>query len=379
MALSLWRILFSKKKTISDTDGSEQPDWSFLHPDLIRLTSRKLTDISDFVRFRVVCKRWRRAVHASDLAPQLPWIMDDHWGFNKGYLRFYSLLTNKTYTVNVDQYFYPDHRYILGSIYNYIPIYNWETRECSLFNPLTNEELSLPRAKSEECQSCVPSDQSSRYVCVTNTPNGLDAFLYSCQLGDLKWTSIQPVSNLDIGGKLFLDSGFALYDEMFYANDWETGCTKVINLVTRTAVCVVPRPEPELGVPVCLVVSFGEILRVCQYHKYKTEKPYYFDIYRLELGKRDGNVVHPCWTKIDRIGNQFLFLHEDPGCAFRADDFPGFIGNSIYFLREKAVGKTEINRYDMKYGKIEVREVPIKLGRSWFVPSLCKQSSNYRS
>ncbi|KAJ3687743.1 hypothetical protein LUZ61_016907 [Rhynchospora tenuis] len=316
-----------------------------------------------------------------DLAPQLPWIMDNHWGFIKGYLRFYSLLTAKTYTFNVSQHSHSDKKYALGSGYNYIPTFNWDTLECSLFNPLTNEELLLPRTKSVQCQRCVPSvqllsrsNQSSMYV----TPNELHTFLYSCQLGDFKWTSI-PVSNLDPGDKLFLDSGFALYDGILYANDSETGCTKVINLATRTAVCVVPWPEAGLGVPICLVVSFGVILRVCQYHKCKFIKSYYFDIYRLELGERDGNVTHPYWIKIDRIGNQFLFLHEDHGCAFRADDFPWFIGNSIYFLSEMAGEGTQINRYDMKDRKIEVHELPIKLGRSWFVPSLCKQSSNYRS
>ncbi|KAJ1695440.1 hypothetical protein LUZ63_012138 [Rhynchospora breviuscula] len=348
MAVSLWRILFSKKKTISDTDGSQKPDWSDLHPDLIRLISHKLTDISDFVCFRVVCKRWRCAVQASDLAPQLPWIMDYHWGLNRGSLRFYSILTGKTYTVNADQHSDSGYHCLMGSAYNYIPIRNWKNLQCSFFNPLTNEELSLPVVPTDS-QSCVPSvqllsdsDQSSRYVCMANNPTKRITCLFACQLGDLNWTIIEPPSYPEIGPKFLksgfeINTGFALYNGMCYANDGETGNTTVTNLATRTVVCVVPRPETELQeyTRICLLVSSGEILRVSryQYHKYDIEKPYYFHIYRLELGKGDENVMHPCWIKIDDINNQFLFLHEDHGCAFRTDDFPGFVGNSIYFLR----------------------------------------------
>ncbi|KAJ3688255.1 hypothetical protein LUZ61_017419 [Rhynchospora tenuis] len=374
-----------KNQTLSNKDISRETDWSDLQPELIYLISRKLTDIFDFVRFRIVCKGWRHAVGVSDLPPQLPWIMVKYWKFRDCYLHFYSLLTGKTYTINVDQYYKSDHNPMEGSAYNYIPTCNWETHECPLFNPLTNEKLSLPRTLIWSL-SCVPSvqllsasDHSSRYVCMTNPPSEDFTCLYSCHLGDLNWTAIQPRSSVETGTG-FVNAGFALYDGMCYANDEETGGTKVINLATRTVVCVVPWPETDqLQVRICLLVSSGDILRVCHYHKYETKKPCYFHIYRLELGKGDGNMMHPCWIKIDKINNQFPFLHEDHGCAFRADDFPGFVGNSIYFLRWKAGEGTQINRYDIKDGKIEVLEVPLKLGHTWFVPSLCKQSSNFRS
>ncbi|KAJ3687745.1 hypothetical protein LUZ61_016909 [Rhynchospora tenuis] len=322
-----------KNQTLSNKDISRETDWSDLQPELIYLISRKLTDIFDFVHFRVVCKRWRHAVGVSDLPPQLPWIMVKYWKFRDCYLHFYSLLTGKTYTINVDQYYKSDHNSIEGSAYNYIPTYNWETEECSLFNPLTNEKLSLPRTLIWSL-SCVPSvqllsasDHSSRYVCMTNPPSEDFTCLYSCHLGDLNWTAIQPRSSVETGTG-FVNAGFALYDGMCYANDEETGGTKVINLATRTVVCVVPWPETDqLQVRICLLVSSGDILK------------------SMPL------------SQIDNINNQFLFLHEDHGCAFRADDFPGFVGNSIYFLRWKAGEGTQINRYDIKDGKIEVLEM----------------------
>ncbi|KAJ3688254.1 hypothetical protein LUZ61_017418 [Rhynchospora tenuis] len=374
MVLSLWR--WNCSSYVSD-----ERDWSDLPPELLYLVSQKLTDIYDFMCFRAICKRWRSAVRASDLAHQLPWIIIyDHDDYNKGYRGFYSLLTGKTYTVNFPQS--TENKVARGSAYNYLFIRNWGIGKSSLFNPFTNEELLLPGVELGGLVICMPSvqllpasDQSSSYVCMTKQNSAYFSLLYSCQLGDPNWTSLQPT------GAKFQKGGFALCDGMCYASDLETGGTKVINLATRTVDCVVPRPEPETsGVSVFLVVSsFGQILRVCRYLKHDNVIPFYFDIYRLELGNRDGNAMDPCWIKIDNIDNQFFFVHEDHGCAFKADDFPGFIGNSIYFLRGKAVKETQINRYDMIDGNIEVREVPINFGNSWFVPSLCKQSSNSRS
>ncbi|KAJ4806662.1 F-box family protein [Rhynchospora pubera] len=353
-------------------------DWSDLPPELIRLLSRKLTDIFDFVRFRVVCKRWRSAVRASDLPPQLPWITDECWTLERGYLRFYSLLTGKTYTVRVQQS--SDGELVMGSAYNYVLSYDYLTQDCSLFNPLTNEELLLPPSQIM-FPWCVPSglspDQSSRYVIMSTNVNLRTTHLIFCKLGDLEWTNIQeeiPWCEFYTGGGKFINEGFAFHAGMCYASDTVDGFTEVINLATRTVMYVVPQPKSHLTEDfVYLVVSSGEILRVCQYNKYSRE-PCFFRIYRLELSSRDGNVVNPCWIEIDNLSGQFLFLHEKHGCAFRADDFPGFIGNNIYFLKQMFEDFAyELFRYDIKDGNVEVLHVPIKLGRSWFVPSLCQQ------
>ncbi|KAJ3688292.1 hypothetical protein LUZ61_017456 [Rhynchospora tenuis] len=382
----------SKNATLLGTDRAEEADWSDLPPELICLISRKLTDISDFVRFRVVCKRWRSAVGASDLPPQLPWIMDNCGSFKNGYLRFYSLLTGKTHTINVPQ---SADISVRGSAYNYLFTSNWQTRECSLFNPLTNEELSLPRAKSR-FPGCVPSGlypgQSSRYVIMSKPPDSPCTPFFLCQPGDHEWARLEfdPFSfrySFDIGE--FSNEGFTFYDGKCYASTWQShdskvNDTKVIDVATY-AVTRVPHPEPDLkGISVHLVASFGVILRICHYEKYSKRKPGYFRIYRLELGPRDGdgNAMDPCWVEIDSISNQFLFLYDIHGCAFRAEDFPGFVGNSIYFSREnfeeeETIEETfELFRYDIKEKKTEVLPAAINLAHHWFVPSL---SSNYLS
>ncbi|KAJ4779216.1 F-box protein skip23 [Rhynchospora pubera] len=368
--------LSSKNQTLSDSGGVEEPDWSDLHADLIYLISQKLTDISDFVSFRVVCKRWRSAVGASDLPPQLPWIMDNCGSFRDGYLRFYSLLTGKTHTINVPQ---SADKSVRGSAYNYLLNSDWRTRKCSLFNPLTNQELSLPRAKFM-FPGCVPSalfpGQSARFVVMSNRHDTSCTPFFLCQPGDHEWTRIkldpfQSSDRFDIGE--FSNKGFTFYDGRCYASQQGSRDTKVIDLTTHTVTHVVPPPEPSLrGVFVYLVASFGMILRVCHYKNYSKTEPSHFRIYRLELDHRYGNAIHPCWVEIDNISNQFLFLHDIHGCAFRADDFPGFVGNNIYFSRENYEEETfELFKYDIKERKTEVLPAPVNLVHHWFVPSLC--------
>jgi Protein of unknown function (DUF295)/F-box domain len=379
-------LVYHGKENSPCTDRSESPDWSDLPLDLLPLISRKLTDICDFVRFRVVCKTWRSAIDAtSDLAPQLPWIIENSGKFDKGYLRFYSLLTGKTHIINFPE---SSDKAAIGSAYNYMFGYNYKTTDCYLFNPLTKEEFLLPQTMISY-PICVPSslcpDQSLRYVGVSLPPTINDYFyqLGFCRLGDLEWTRIYGDRfprrlSRKIGE--FANMGFTFYNGMCYATDRETGSTKIINLTTRSMIYVVPRPEPDFrGFFVYLVVSFGVILRICQYIWISKEKPYCFVIYRLELGSRDGKVNNGRWIKIDSLINQFLFLDENHGCAFRADDFPGFLGNCIYFIKTKYGEKTfELCRYDIKLGEMEVLHVPMKLGSNWFLPSLCSQLSNYQ-
>ncbi|KAJ4805230.1 F-box family protein [Rhynchospora pubera] len=377
------QILNSKNKTLLVTHLPEEPDWSDLPPELISLISRKLIDIFDFVRLRAVCKTWRSAVRTSDLTPQLPWIMDNSdQSFKKGYLRFYSLLTGKTHNFNVPRSI---QKFITGSAYNYLFSYDMQTCDCSLINPLTKDEISLPPSPvGIWYPTCVPADPSSRYAVISIHPTLKTTDLLFCQLGDLDWTLMKeesfPYYRIHGMGIKCLLEGFVFHDGLCYATDRDTGSTVVINLATQTVICVAPQPESELRKEFAyLIVSAGEILRVCQYNKRCQQETSYFDIYRLHLGNRDGNVINPCWIKIDNINHQFLFLHGKHGCSFRADDFSGFIGNSIYFLTKRNIKETYIlSRYNLKDGKIGTLQVPEELGCSWFVPSLCKKSSNYR-
>ncbi|KAJ4771378.1 F-box domain-containing protein [Rhynchospora pubera] len=365
----------SKKVTLPDTDGAEEPDWSDLPLELVCLISQKIADISDFVRFGVVCKRWQCAVRASDLSPQLPWIMHEYDKYKEGNCRrFYSLLTRKTCTVNIP---HSGDTSLVGSTNNYLLTRNWQTHECSLFNPLTKEELSLPPTPPEiTFPSWVPTgpsfDPSSMYVVISRSRNLYSTPLYVCRPGDHEWIKIRDPYTPLIEGK-FKNSGYTFYDGKCYASDLKTRSTKVIDLATSTVLHVVPRPEPSsTGFYVYLVVSFGRILRVCLYGKYSSKKNCLFRIYQLETGNRDGNQKEPCWTEIDSINNQFLFLHDRHGSAFRAEDFPGFEGNSIYFSKSNFMGKTfQLFSYDIKEKKIEELPGPVNLSHHWFLPSLC--------
>ncbi|KAJ3684918.1 hypothetical protein LUZ61_014082 [Rhynchospora tenuis] len=388
---------FPKNATLPGTDHAEEPGWSELPLELVCLISQKIADVSDFVRFGGVCKRWRHAVQASDLAPQLPWMIHEFDKSQDGnYLRFYSLLTHKTCTVSIP---HSCDTLVIGSAYNYLFTCNRQTRECSLFNPLTKEEISLPPTPPEIMfPSSVPSgpgpspDPSSMYVVITSSSLLHIAPLHFCRPGDHEWTAIRDrdtpswirgkflptwLSRVDCNKRsryslLTCNSGITFYDGRLYASDMKTRSTHVIDLATVTVLHVVPRPEPSLtGFTVYLVVSFGRILRVCQYGKYTRKKNCLFRIYQLEIGSRNGNQMEPRWTEIGNINNQFLFLHDKHGCAFRAEDFPGFVGNSIYFSKSDFMGKTfQLFWYDIKDKNIEELPGPVNLSHHWFLPSL---------
>jgi F-box domain len=78
-------------------EGDRGFDWSELHQELVYLISKKLPDLSDFVRLRAVCKRWRSAVPRFDPSPRFPWIYQ-HRNSLESDFDFYSLPHAKTIT-----------------------------------------------------------------------------------------------------------------------------------------------------------------------------------------------------------------------------------------------------------------------------------------
>ncbi|KAJ3708542.1 hypothetical protein LUZ61_012247 [Rhynchospora tenuis] len=53
-------------------------DWSSLLPEILNLIAKNLSEISDFVRFRAVCKAWRFSTPITDQPLQFPWIVYRH-------------------------------------------------------------------------------------------------------------------------------------------------------------------------------------------------------------------------------------------------------------------------------------------------------------
>ncbi|KAJ3672409.1 hypothetical protein LUZ60_007130 [Juncus effusus] len=116
-------------------------DWVELNPDLLRQISKKLGDISNFVRFRAVCKNWRLVVGPRDCPPQLPWLIEHRTKpDDSSYRKLFSLYSNTTHTLRIPQ---AKEVYILGSPSRYILRHDYLNHSASLFNPLTRSQ-SIP-------------------------------------------------------------------------------------------------------------------------------------------------------------------------------------------------------------------------------------------
>lgn len=171
---------------------------------------------------------------------------------------------------------------------------------------------------------------------------------------------------------------------------WKSGYTRVIDIGTHQEVYVIPPPKSGMTCFSFLVESSGEILLVCYIHTYvrlinnyswssicsameihndnRRDKVHKFYIHRLEFGNGEGK---PCWVKIKSIRDQMLFVDFVGRRAFslKASDFPGFNGNSIYFIDTKV---HKIYKYDIKNGKTIPVDCPFdgRNGLTWFVPTL---------
>lgn len=126
-------------------------DWAELNSNLLHLIVKKLGDISNFIRFRAVCKKWRLAAPTSDPPPQLPWLLRCHHDpKTKPYRLFHSLYSNKTQYLHLPQV--QGDNILIGSASKYVHIFDHPPREyddpnyrhLKLLDPLTGSQIPIP-------------------------------------------------------------------------------------------------------------------------------------------------------------------------------------------------------------------------------------------
>ncbi|XP_078169536.1 uncharacterized protein LOC144563958 [Carex rostrata] len=344
----------------SGTDDvlSHEKNWSELPEDILHLFSRKLPDISDFIRFRAVCKRWQLSAPVNDHPPQLPWLLEQREDLENAIIRFYCLLSGKVHTFTCPA----SHRaWIKGPAYRYLFAYLLGSSQMYLLNPLTRDQIYAPWVNVLGCPDYIGPDliAGGDIVVISgiklNSDNGnprpkMMAF-WRPKADD--WVYVERVGN----------SANAFYREQYFSNDEETGITSVIDIATKKIAYQVAPPvgiNPLLEGYTVMVESGGRILRL--FHHNEAE-PCHFDIHYLYFGDGEGK---PCWVKITNIGDQMLFLQYNRGLSICASNFVGFKGNCIYFLK---YGRY-LCRYDIGDGTTDVLPCPFVSVDSWFVPSL---------
>ncbi|KAJ3679157.1 hypothetical protein LUZ60_017168 [Juncus effusus] len=344
-------------------------DWSELPQDLLHLNSKKLSDLSDFIRFRVVCKKWCDSSPLSDPPSQLPWAVSDRKGF-PSIVQFYSLSSRKIYSIVLREI---EGKRILGSSHHYMLVFDRKSRSLSLLNPLTRSEICLP---------CTDSDwHRPIYIGPNLIKNGDDVVICWNSLGILTIGSCRPGHDKE-WKKIQIPQGSygQTYNKgKYYVNERETMITRVINLLTgSTEFIVPPLIRTSSGQPSrldYLINSSGEILGV--YSSKWTSRVLEdskFEIYKLEFGNT--NEIYR-WIKITGIGDRILFLDDTTGFCLNASEYPGFEGNCIYFiayLYPELDGSYDypLCKYNLENGRTE-KVVPSAGSMnmsSWFFPSL---------
>ncbi|KAJ3708541.1 hypothetical protein LUZ61_012246 [Rhynchospora tenuis] len=314
-----------------------QRDWSSLFPEILNLIAKNLSEVSDFIRFRAVCKAWRSSTPVTDLPPQFPWIFV--YDSNKPDLDCYSILSDKFYTIHAPKSFSflqgPAEGYILTVLCNHFG--DSFTYQLSLLNPLNNHEIRLPDIDcAYRYLGFYPwKNQMGEYVVryVHRYPNCKLGFW---QLGQNNWCELNLAPGF-IPGRIFY------LENMIFILDIKTGVTKAIDVGTGTLVYVIP-PTKDYSTDQLqyMVEASGDILRVAR----SSER---FDVYQLDANKSDS----PCWVKVTSIGDRALFIdYYCDALTLRANDFARIKRNSIYFYLSKNRNseECEVKRMDIEWG-----------------------------
>ncbi|XP_078170233.1 putative F-box/kelch-repeat protein At5g24040 [Carex rostrata] len=344
-----------KQKTKSSTNSER--NWSELPQDILHLFSKKLPDISDFIRFRVVCKSWQLSALVSDAPPQLPWLMEFHQGHEENaIIRFYCLSSGKVHTITC-----PDSRnaLLIGPTYRYLLAYHLGYSGMYLLNPLTNDHIHVPPIGVLGCwllDYIAPDPIEGGDIVVMSRLTTRHSMMAFWRSKANNWVNVKRIGN-NYSGKAF-------YMGQHFINDGETGITDVIDISTQKLAYQVAPPKdtnPLLkGYTFMVVGSGGKILRLFQYYK---GEQCHFDIHYLYFGDGESK---PSWVKITDIGDQMLFLQYYHGLSLCASNFVGFKGNCIYFLKDRQY----LCRYNIGDCTTEVLSCPFDSMGTWFVPSL---------
>ncbi|XP_078167182.1 putative F-box/kelch-repeat protein At5g24040 [Carex rostrata] len=354
---------------------SSPVNWSELNPDMLRIISKRLCDISSFICFRAVCKRWRSATRLSDPPVQFPWLID--WPYGKGTLdftfRFYSINTRKTHSFEVPG------AQIKGPSDGHVLIYerNRSSQKClSFLNPLSWEEQFLPLD--------VPVDNVEPICLERNLARNDEPAVVYLQDRHYILCSWHSEKNNWTEIRFPFQRTVAFYDHKFFVAELSgrVGRTRimVIDEASKVVLSHLPCPIKHFYRGYLIATDDGLLLvepsttLIFPFLLIDVTKCA-FQVYRLENYPQN-----PHWTKLSGIGDLMLFVDQKSGFSLKASEFGGFKGNCIYFIKTgkkpKCISEHVIGRFDIGLNKTEKILAPRWLGNiwerqaGWFMPTL---------
>lgn len=337
----------------SKEEYDEEKGWSDLLPDMLCLVSERLPDLSDFARFRAVCKNWHSEAPLSDSPPQLPWLLTRPTT-SKNQLQLYSLSHDNFQTMSAPECHGKE---LMGPSKKYIFASDQICSSLMLFNPLTGEEVSLPPIDLDYCfPICTSPNSDYVAICGGKTESKIQT-LALCRPGDDKWTVIRKA----LEGCLMI-----YYKGMYFVYSPETGVTEAVEATSGVVVSIVPPPPTKLT---CLVESSGELLGISCDRSLNRDGD--CKIYRLDYEEK-----HRKWIQLSSIGDQILFIDGGQGISITARGSIQSERNCIFYLGSHELIKFDgastiyyLSKYDIDARSWEKKSLPSMQKPGWFLPS----------
>ncbi|URD75584.1 F-box protein [Musa troglodytarum] len=351
--------------------------WAGLRQHLVKLTSRFLRNASDYIRFRAVCKSWRSAVppRPRHLPTQLPFLLYLSTPEPRNSSAF---CLADAFNGSMRRLPHTTSMYCIGSSYGWLILICETSSDVSLFNPITAEEISLPSLSTLPADVLISSPQSEDgsdaivdKAVLSSDPtldgdfaaivflNGVHKKCFSCRPGDASWRANANGPILDLyffaPEMLFL---FRLADVVPYGkrrlcavhdDNENLGIFDVDpgppGRVTMIACNVMPISVPQSRFPTYLVPSAGELMLVsgCSERTADGRDIESFRVFWLDPGdwNRDAEAVEV--DDIHLIRDRIFFLGTSHSASVDARDYPGFEGNTTYFVYQDKVIEEEEN------------------------------------
>ncbi|KAK4742673.1 hypothetical protein SAY87_000674 [Trapa incisa] len=344
-------------------------DWSHLPKELLEKISLQIPIYSDYIRFRAVCRSfWSSAPRFPyHLPPQLPWLL---LPVDSSYSSFFNLQDRRVHyfprsTGAGPPFPFNRHR-CCGSSHGWLAA-TGESPEITLVNPLTMSKVDLPPLTTFPNVVAFDYANVGREYIVRNSSGALvtrdlavmrDSFIEKivlssgpadgpgfvavalltcgdglafCRSDDSRWTFVE--------GAGYYNSDVIFRDGSFYALS-RAGLLAVITIhgpfSSPPEVNYIPSRGLVNGDLQYLVEAGEDLFLVTRYIHYEFEdeespvryRTDHFDVFKLDLC---GQPYCPRWVKLEGIGDCMLFVGRNSSLAFRASEFPGCLGNCIYY------------------------------------------------
>ncbi|CAL8995477.1 unnamed protein product [Prunus brigantina] len=367
-------------------------DWTQLPPELVESIAKKLTIYADYLRFRVVCHSWLACVPKTPqhLPPQLPWLMLPQSQPNQTHRAFFNLSNSRVHFLHLPEASHRKRR--CGSSHGWLVILD-ETPTVLLVNPLTRAKRHLPPlsafpnvvrfdysevGREYALQSSSGDvytrslaqmrDSFLKKVVLSSSPleaSGFTALAILSQTGDLAYCRDGDQSWTFIDGARSFSEDVISVNGLFYAVD-SKGVVAVCDVEGPSAprVAIIPTPRLDDAADMRYLVNLGADLLLVSRHleierwdninvNYRTTG---FVVFRM-------NWVGERWEKVENLGERMVFIGENSSFSLSASDFPGSVGNCIYFTDDYSESNYEsgLGGYDSGIFRIwdgTIQELP---------------------